>query len=144
MKITPLDKKTSEYVRKRAIIRVGGCEKCGAKKYDIQKENGDIYPAWKQLENSHYYRREIKATRYDPTNCTGLCFGCHKYLGNEPEEHKRWFTEHIGQEEKDKLDARIRHNGKVDEEAWWLFYKQELKNIDKEYEECQIIIRESA
>jgi len=42
LKLTVEDKLYSEYIRKRAILVDGGCQRCGAKKYDILKDNGDV------------------------------------------------------------------------------------------------------
>ena len=72
-----LDSLFSEYIRKRAISKVGGCERCLTPKFDIQKDNGDIFPAWKQLQCSHFIGRSKKSTRLDEDNCIGICGACH-------------------------------------------------------------------
>ena len=46
------------------------CQRCG----------GQYEPPTRALHNSHYYRRGIHATRFDPDNCIALCYGCHALL----------------------------------------------------------------
>jgi len=58
IRIDPLDTLFSEYIRKR-VYREGRatCERCGKIYYDEIKENGEIYPAWKNLQCSHFHGR---------------------------------------------------------------------------------------
>ena len=92
----PEDVLFSEYIRKRAIIRCGGCEKCGAQKYDIQKDNGDVLPAWKQLQCAHLISRVHHGIRSDPDNALGLCPGCHFFIDREPKVKELFIIEKIG------------------------------------------------
>jgi len=130
MKIDPLDKLFSEFIRRRAIKTAGGCERCLVQKYDIQKENGDIFPAWKQLQCSHYHGRGIKSVRYDPDNAAGLCGACHLYLGSQPDEHKQFFINRLGEHGYDMLLARKRQSAKyIDKSIITLYLKAEIEKF---------------
>lgn len=130
MKLDPLDVLVSEFIRKRAIERVGGCERCLTPKHDVQKENGDIFPAWKQLQNSHYKGRAKKSTRWDEDNCAGLCGGCHRYLTSQPDEHSEWFKQRLGEEAYNNLMIRARTPAKyIDKIALKLYYKQKIADL---------------
>ncbi len=102
----PLDTLVSEFIRKRAIVRVGGCERCSSQKYDSTREDGSTYPAYMLLQCSHFIGRSTQATRWDEDNAAGLCGGCHMYLEHHPYEHTEWFTNHLGIEVMDLLRAR--------------------------------------
>jgi hypothetical protein len=125
-----LDQLFSQYIRMRAIRIVGGCERCLTPKYDIQKDNGKVYPAWKQLQCSHFYGRSCQPTRYDSDNACGLCGACHMYLTSRPEEHRAFFLQRLGQESFDLLAGRMRIMGKADKEALYLYYTWKLKEIE--------------
>ncbi len=64
------------------------CERCG-KQYPEGHRGG--------LENSHYYSRAIKSTRWAQENCTALCTGCHSFFTGRPEEHVAWMHNHLGE-----------------------------------------------
>ncbi len=64
-----LDGLFRELIRRRAIIRVGGCERCGTPKKD-----------YKELQTAHLHSCRNHTTRWDPRNGVGLCGGCHMYL----------------------------------------------------------------
>ena len=130
MRIELLDKLVSEYIRRRALQRVCGCERCLTPKYDIVKDNGEIYPAWNQLQCSHFHGRAKKSTRYDEDNLAGLCGACHMYLTAHPLEHVEWFKNHLGQEAFDLLNSRMRIPGKPDKAALMLYYKDKLKELE--------------
>jgi len=128
----PLDALVSEFTRKRAIKRVGGCERCEAKKHDIQQDNGKVLPAWKQLQCSHYHKRRKQSTRYDEDNCVGLCYGCHQHFEEERDEYKAWMINLLGEREFDLLSARMRIIGKPDTEGLKLYYKERIKGLENE------------
>lgn len=119
IKISPLDKLFSEYIRRRAMQRVGGCERCLSGKVD-----------YKQLQCSHFIGRGRKSTRYDEDNAVGLCMGCHTHLGANPLEHTQWFTDKIGQEKLDLLQARSRITyPKPDKKLIELYLKEKIAEI---------------
>ena len=78
--IKKLDKLFSEYIRKRAIKRAGGCERC-------QTWKG----SWKELDCAHYHSRRKYSTRWHELNACGLCGGCHFYLDSHPQEKIDFF-----------------------------------------------------
>ena len=131
MKITLLDRLYSEFIRRRAIARVGGCERCLSPKWDITKEDGSIFPAWKQLQCSHFHGRGKGSVRYDEDNGAGLCGACHMYFTAHPLEHTEWFKAHLGEREFDMLSNRARIVPyKPDKEAISLYYQEKLEKAD--------------
>jgi len=130
VRIDPLDKLTSEYARRRAIQKTGGCERCLTPKYDIQKEDGSIYPAWKQLQACHFFSRRHHSVRYDPDNLVGCCFGCHQYLDSHPEEKIEFFKNRLGEQAFDMLKNRIRTPARfMDKEVIRLYLKEKIKEL---------------
>ena len=126
--IDKLDGIHSELVRRRAILRVGGCEKCLSEKHDIVKENGDIYPDWMQLQCSHYYGRKKLSVRWNEDNAAGLCGGCHMYFEHNPKEHEKWFEARLG-DNSIELEYQATRPAKVDLLATELYLKQKLKEL---------------
>lgn len=124
IKIDPLDKLFSQYVRMLIYTNgVASCEYCGRKFYDTIKENGDIYPAWKYLQVSHFISRRKRSTRYDKDNAAGVCFSCHMYLGENPYAHTEWFKKRLGSERFELLNIRASMIVKIDK----VKLKSELK-----------------
>jgi hypothetical protein len=126
IKMTPEDRLFSEYIRKRAILRCGGCERCGAQKFDIQKDNGDVLPAWKQLQCSHFHGRKSQSVRYDPDNAFGLCASCHMYFTANPHEHAEFVKSKIGENRMYWLQIRKEKVKEVDKAAVRIYLKQLL------------------
>ena len=123
-----LDDLFSEYIRRRAIHDVGGCERCLAQKKDYQKEDGEIFEDYKYLQCSHYEGRSAQSVRCDPDNAAGLCKACHLYFGGHNEEHRAFFIKRLGQEGFNLLQARLRTPAKyIDKEAIALGLKQWIK-----------------
>lgn len=132
MKITKLDTLFSQYIRMRAISKVGGCERCLAPKHDIEKDDGKIFPAYKQLQCSHFWGRAKKSVRYDPDNAAGLDGACHLYFAAHPKEHSRWFEEHLGQPAFDLLEGRAHIPQKIDEKLMTLYIQSKIKEVENE------------
>jgi len=118
IRIDPLDSLVSEYVRKRAVKRTGGCEKC-LKPHD-----------WKDLQCSHFFGRKDRATRYDDANLCGLCFYCHNHFHAFPLEHVQWFEQHLGKENFELLQGRNRILGKPDKKMLTIYYQQQIKKLE--------------
>ena len=135
IKISLLDSKFSEVIRRRAILNTGGCERCLTPKYDIQKDNGDIFKAWKLLQCSHFIGRATKSVRWDEDNACGLCGGCHMYLTAHPMEHVEFFKNRLG-DRYDLLQARTR-NIKPDKYAIYLYLNELLKDYKQRIEELK-------
>ena len=127
--IKELDKLCSEYIRKRAMVEVGGCERCLAPKYDVQKDNGDTFPAYKHLQWAHFKGRNKHTVRWDIENAAGLCGGCHMYLDDNAHEKDEWFKQRLG-DRYDLLLARVYQKGKVDREAIRLYLQEKLKDVE--------------
>ena len=119
MKLSYLDKLYSEFIRKRAIKRVQGCERCF---------NGKS--SWKDLQTSHFYGRSRRSVRFDETNATGLCGACHMFLSSHPQEHYEWFRNYIGEAEFMFLEGRMRQIGKVDEKLLAIYYQEKIRELD--------------
>ena len=132
MKITPLDRLFSEFIRRMAIILTGGCERCLAPKHDIIKDDGSIFPAWKQLQCSHFWGRNKQSVRYDEDNGAGLCGACHMYLTAHPLEHVEFFKARLG-EKFDLLDGRQRTPAhQIDREAIRIYLNARIKELTHE------------
>ena len=118
VKIKPLDRLFSEYIRKRAMGRVGGCERCLASKSD-----------YRQLQCSHYHSRRKASTRFNEDNAVGLCAGCHLYLGGHPLEHTEWYRKKIGEERFTLLEIQAAQIVKPDQTVVKLYLEQKLKEV---------------
>lgn len=132
----PLDTLFSEYVRRRALARVGGCERCLTQKHDTTREDGSPRPAYMQLQCSHFIARNAKTVRWDEENAAGLCGGCHMYLEHNPHQHAQWYVGHLGQERYNMLMGRMRHGQKPDRAALGIYYKVQITLL-KEDRQCQ-------
>jgi len=86
-----LDSLFREYIRKRAMKRCGGCERCHAKK-----------GSYKDLQTAHFHSRSKYTLRWDERNAVGMCGGCHMYLDSHPED-KIEFERQILGDDYDKL-----------------------------------------
>lgn len=116
--IKKLDRLCSEIIRRRAIQRVGGCERClKAKK------------SYKELDWAHFIGRKNHRLRWDLENAAGCCGGCHMYLDQHPIEKVEWFTRLLGQDRVNMLRARERYTGKQDLELIYLYLKSELEGV---------------
>ncbi len=130
MKITPEDKLFSEFIRKRAMQRVGGCERCLTLKFDTTKDDGSTFPAWKTLQCSHIWGRNNKSVRYDEDDAFGLCGGCHTYLEHNPDEHKEFALRKLGQGKYDMLKVRATRPFKPDIKLLTIYYKEKIKKLE--------------
>lgn len=120
MRLLPLDILFSEFIRRRAIKRVHGCERCLTYKDD-----------YKQLQCSHFYGRSKRSVRWDEQNAAGLCAGCHMYFEANPQVHVEWFKAYIGEKEFDLLQARMRQTyPKPDQKLLALYYREKIKELE--------------
>ena len=129
-RIDKLDALFSEFIRRRAILRTGGCERCLSLKYDIQKDNGSIFPAWKQLDCAHLISRWHKSIRWDEDAALGLCGGCHLWIDHEAEEKLELLKSKIGEEGYEMLQHRSRQIGKPDEAAIELYLQVKIQEVE--------------
>lgn len=72
----------SKYIR----LRDGKCMRCQRRGYPDK----DGLPIG-SLQNSHYFGRAKESTRFEPSNCDALCYGCHEYWGSTHREDYRQF-----------------------------------------------------
>jgi 5-methylcytosine-specific restriction endonuclease McrA len=87
-----LDELYREYIRKRAMQRVGGCERCHTPK-----------KSYLELQTAHFHSRNGHTTRWDIRNSIGSCGGCHMYLDNHEEEKIELEKHILGEEEYESL-----------------------------------------
>ena len=95
------------------------CERCGMVGGPSKDE--------RQLQNCHIITRRNNATRFSVHNTLCLCVACHRYTGDNVNEHKRWIGEKFGQARIDKIDLLARGILKPT--------KFNLKQIAKHYRE---------
>jgi len=118
IKTTTEDKMFSEYIRKRALKRCGGCERCHAPK-----------TSYKELQCAHVFSRRHKSTRWDEDNAYGLCFGCHQYFGENPLEYMTFAKNELGSQRFEILRLRHETTQKMDIGAVSLYLKQLLEGV---------------
>ena len=111
IRIDPLDKLFSEFIRKKANGKCGKCGKFG------------------RLEVSHFWGRARKSVRWDEDNVVALCFLCHRYFTANPYEHVIWFQGHLGMERFVSLRDRMMDMTRVDKEELLEHYKQKIKEL---------------
>ena len=117
IKISPLDKLFSEYVRRRDK---GICQRCGANR------------GWKNLQCVHYHSRRKRSVRFDDANAIAACLGCHQFFHENPDEFKAFMRQRLGAG-LDLLDSRARIMfPRPDEAAIKLYLQQEIKKLGKE------------
>jgi len=127
----PLDELFSELIRKRAIGRVGGCERCLTPKRDIVKENGEILPAWRQLQCVHFNGRARKSVRCDEDNAIGGCSGCHTFLDSQATDKVEFFKSYLGEEKYNLLQSRMRITyPKPDRKAIELYLRTKINDME--------------
>ena len=80
-----LDDLWSEYIRKRAMSLVHGCQRCLTWKHD-----------WKELQAAHCFGRANHTTCYDLENGAGLCGGCHTHIDRNEDAKYELFRGLIG------------------------------------------------
>lgn len=123
--IARLDALASEYVRKRAMVRGGGCERCHQGK-----------ASWKNLQWAHYRGKNKHGIRWDPSNAAGLDGGCHRFFDEvDPKAKVDFFRVLLGQEEFDRLNLRaefIVKYTKTDYKLWEIYLTQKLEELERE------------
>jgi len=87
-----LDALFRELIRKRAMKRVGGCERCGAPKL-----------SYKKLDTAHCHGRNKRTVRWDERNGAGLCGGCHRYIDSQITAKEELFRRLLGDKEYERL-----------------------------------------
>ena len=93
LKLFPSDVVWSKYIRTRDNWT---CQRC-SKKYT---------PPTSALHCSHFWSRGSWSVRFDEENTMALCYGCHSYLGGNPQEHREFVLNRLGQKKYDALQRR--------------------------------------
>jgi hypothetical protein len=61
------------------------------------------------LDNSHYWRRDMWGTRFDPDNCVALARNCHTiWERHQNPEYKQFMINRLGQKKYNELEQRAR------------------------------------
>lgn len=113
-----LDDLFSEYIRKRAILRVGGCERCGAGK-----------ASYKELQCMHNHGRGKQSVRFDPDNALGGCYGCHSHIDSQHTAKEQLFREKLGDKRYEALEARALIKGKPDRKMVSMWLRAKIKKM---------------
>ena len=121
--IARLDKLFSEYIRKRAMKLVGGCQRCKAPKTD-----------YKQLDCAHNESRNKKSVRWHEDNAAGLCGGCHRYIDGNAADKVEFFRNLIGdfKYEALRIEAQLpSHWSMEDYGLIEIYFRQLIKELDE-------------
>lgn len=70
--------------------------------------------------------RAKENTRFEPTNATALCYGCHQFFTSHPTEHYAWQVERLGQDAVDKLRLAGSLYKKKDRKLEALYWRKRL------------------
>ena len=123
LKTHRLDDLYREYIRKRAMKRAGGCERCGTPKQ-----------SYKELDTAHFHSRRKHTVRWDERNAVGLCGGCHLYLDSHINAKGEFAKNLLGEEEYERLYVLAEMTTKqspIDYAALELYLKQLLKELGR-------------
>lgn len=94
IKLDPNDVLFSKMIRERD----GACVFCGRR--------------YGKLENSHFWGRGNKTTRFNALNCDALCFQCHaQNEGNKQGFYRSWKLKQLGEEVYNDLERLARMTG---------------------------------
>lgn len=66
-------------------------------------------------------------------NAVALCYGCHSHLGGNPELHREWYRDQIGEDNYRLLELRARKITKfTPSDLEWLYQrmKDRLRELD--------------
>ena len=117
-----LDDLFSRYIRLRAMKRVGGCERCHAKKV-----------SYKELQTAHCHTRRKMTTRWDERNAAGLCAGCHMHIDSHAEDKIDFFRNLLGEQDYESLLVSATMTTKqspIDYVLLEIYLKQLLKEVE--------------
>ena len=120
IKSTKWDKVFSKYIRTRDEWV---CQRCGK----------GHPPNSQGLHNSHFVGRGNYSTRFDVDNCEALCYGCHRYLGSNPSEHRQHKIDMLGKEAYDALVERAKcltKRSSILTKDFYEYLKQKLVEIE--------------
>jgi hypothetical protein len=117
--IKKLDVMFSELIRRKAMIRCGGCERCSAAK-----------SSHLDLQCAHMFSRRGMSVRFMEEDACGLCGGCHMFLDSHPIEKIEFFKKLLGEERFELLNDAAHKTSKPDYKLIELYLKQQLETLD--------------
>ena len=112
--IRPADKAFADHMK---VKKKYCCERCGR-----QYQKGD-----RGIQLSHFHGRRKESTRFDEDNCSVLCFYCHQWFHENPQEHTLWMQKKLGMQSFNALTIRANSYKKRDDKMILLY----LQNISK-------------
>jgi hypothetical protein len=92
-------------------------------------------PVTNALHASHFWGRARESVRFDPSNVTSHCHGCHAFLTANPELHREWKIKQIGQQQYDLLMVRAQLTVKKDRALMAIIWKREYEKEKSRYEQ---------
>jgi hypothetical protein len=137
IKRTEADKWFSNYIRARDNFT---CQRCG-KKFPKYVEGGDN-TALMGLDTAHCFTRGHSMVRFDPNNAISLCYGCHSYADQNPEDVLYpLFKSKIGEEAFEELMRKknIPYRGvKKDQKMISKHFRELFREMLKQQEETTL------
>lgn len=124
IKRDPADVWFSRYIRYRDGWQ---CQRCKTR-YAVGSQG---------LHCSHFWGRARENTRFDPVNCDAMCHGCHAFLTANPELHRAWKLQQLGQVAYDSLMLRANLRCKKDRTLAAIVWKELAAREQLRYEENQ-------
>lgn len=112
----------SEYIRKRAMLEAGGCERCGKPK-----------SSWKELDCAHFHSARKLTTKFHELNAAGLCGGCHMFIDSHPLEKIAFFKARMTEQEFQKLNITAEMTSKsspIDYGLTEVYLRHLLQEVD--------------
>jgi len=113
-----------DYIRMRAMKRVGGCERCHTPKLN-----------YKDLQTCHIHSRRKHTVRWDIRNAFGGCGGCHMYLDSHIDAKKEFARRLLGEEEYERLfilAEMTTRQSPIDHKLIEIYLKQKIKELEQE------------
>jgi len=115
MKLDPLDKLFSYYIRLKAGYQ---CEYCGK------------YARPQGTHCAHFIGRRYKNTKWLPDNAACLCMACHNLMHDFASIHKDFFTKRLGSKRVEELEIIARTYSNVDREAIKANLKEKIRLLE--------------
>lgn len=103
--------------------------------WQCQRCHAQYEPVTNALHASHFWGRARESTRFDPINVVAHCHGCHAFFTANPELHRQWKLNQIGQTEYDKLMIRAETRQKKDRALMVIIYKNLYEKEKQRFEQ---------
>jgi len=123
-RMNALDGVFSEWVRRKDATPHGiaRCVTCGHCAH------------WKNQNAGHFWKRQHKATRWNPFNVAVQCIRCNKFRGGAEAEHAAYIIREYGLkafEDLEEAHNRVKKWTKEEVQAMILYYGGKLKELDQ-------------